>query len=185
MNRPVVFLFAAMFLLCTAYRIVPYEMRPEWLGAPQLAMAVFAGSIIRNRRLAFALPLFSMLLSDVVMQLFHAANPAFAPGFYSYQVINYLLILSTTVIGFFVNQRKPSQIVAGALAAPVVYFLLSNFEVWAAGHSLGHPRTFSGLLQTYVDGLLFLKPSIVGTLIYSGIFFGGKALFGKASYSIA
>ncbi|MCU0395152.1 MAG: hypothetical protein MUF29_04540, partial [Chitinophagaceae bacterium] len=94
MNRNVALIFAMMVLVATAYRIVPYTARPEWLGAPQLAMAIFAGSVIKDRKWAFALPLFSMLISDMVMQGLHLMNSSYFPGFYKGQFLNYVLILS-------------------------------------------------------------------------------------------
>jgi hypothetical protein len=77
MNRSVALVFALLIAICTIYRIIPYEMRPEWLGAPQLALAVFAGSVIKNRKVAFLLPLASMLVSDVLMQILSSFDPAF------------------------------------------------------------------------------------------------------------
>jgi hypothetical protein len=176
MNRSVAFLFAIMVLVCAVYRIVPYEMRPEWLGAPQLAMAIFAGSVIKDRKWAFAVPLFSMLLSDLLMQGLHIANPSMMPGFYKGQFVNYLLILATTVIGFFIHHRKAGEILAGAIAAPVVYFLLSNTMVWLGGGGLVRPKTFDGLLLTLADGLPFLKTGLMGTALFSAVFFGISAL---------
>jgi hypothetical protein len=177
MNRSVAFLFALMMLVCALYRIIPYEMRPEWLGAPQIAMAIFAGSVIKDRKWAFAVPLFSMLFSDLLMQGLHLANPSFMPGFYKGQFLNYVLILSTTVIGFYINRKKAGQILAGVIAAPLVYFFLSNTMVWLGGGGWFRPKTFDGLLLTLTDGIPFLKTSLAGTAIFSALFFGTTALF--------
>lgn len=185
MNRSVALVFALLIAICTIYRIIPYEMRPEWLGAPQLALAVFAGSVIKNRKVAFLLPLASMLVSDVLMQILSSFDPAFYAGFYKGQLINYVLILSTTVIGFFISERKPAQILAGAVAAPVVFFLLSNFQVWAATGGLMRSKTAAGLLQTYIDGLPFLRTSLIGTILFSGVFFGIKALLASPAQQLA
>lgn len=170
MNRSALPMFALLIIVCAAYRVIPYELRPEWLGAPQLAMAVFAGSVLKSRKWSFAVPLFSMLISDLMMQGLHLINDSFRPGFYDGQLVNYLLILSTTVIGFFIRANNPRHILAGALAAPVIFFLLSNFQVWLGGHS--RPATFEGLMQTYIAGLPFLKASLFGTLFFSALFFG-------------
>ena len=185
MNRSLVFAFGLMFVLATLYRIIPYEMRPEGLGAPQLAMALFAGAVVKTRRWAFALPLASMLASDVVMQLLHLQYPTLAPGFYKGQLLNYALILSTTVIGFFVNPRRISQILGGALASPVVYYLLSNFAVWAGGGGLHRPKTLAGLMMTYTDGLPFLRTSLIGTLLFSAVLFGVYQLYTAKSKQVA
>ena len=178
MNRNVALIFAMMVLVATAYRIVPYTARPEWLGAPQLAMAIFAGSVIKDRKWAFALPLFSMLISDMVMQGLHLMNSSYFPGFYKGQFLNYVLILSCTVIGFFMNARKAAEVAAGVLAAPIVYFLLSNFTVWVGGGGYARPKTLQGLMMVYADGLPFLKTSLLGTAAFATLFFGVKAVLG-------
>ncbi|HSR40298.1 MAG TPA: DUF6580 family putative transport protein [Phnomibacter sp.] len=186
MNRNVALIFAIMIGVSAAYRVVPYTLRPEWLGAPQLAMAVFAGAVIKDRKWAFALPLFSMLLSDLTMQGLHQFNNSYYPGFYKGQFLNYVLILATTVIGFFINGRKPLQILAGALAAPISYFLLSNFAVWIGGGGLGRPQTVQGLMMVYADGLPFLKTSLMGTAVFSVVFFGlHRLLLGQRSVAVA
>jgi hypothetical protein len=89
---------------------------------------------------------------------------------------NYLLIASLAIIGFRIGETKISQIAAGALAAPVVYFLASNFLVWAGGGGFFRPKTFSGLVQTYADGLPFFQTSLYGTIFFSVILFGGYFL---------
>lgn len=186
MNRSLVFVFGLLFLVATAYRVIPYSMRPEWLGAPQLAMALFAGSVVAKRKYAFLVSLASMLLSDVAMHLLYLANPGdYIPGFYKGQVINYILIVGTTTIGFFINSRKPLQIAGGAVAGSLVYFLLSNFQVWLGGGGLHRAKTVAGLLQTYVDGLPFLTNSLAGTLLFSALFFGVNALLPQRASQLA
>lgn len=158
------------------FRMIPYETRAGWLGAPQIAMAIFAGSVIKEKKWAFALPVFSMFLSDLVMQIIHWSNPAMMPGFYPGQLVNYILIASLTVIGFFINKRQPVEIGAGALAAPIIFFLLSNFAVWAGNGGLHRPKTFSGLMLCYEDALLFFKADIIGSLVWSAVLFGSYLL---------
>jgi hypothetical protein len=149
-------------------------------------MAVFAGAVIKDRKWAFALPLFSMLLSDLLMEGMHQLNSSYYTGFYKGQFLNYILILSTTVIGFFIGSRKPLQILGGAIAAPVVYFLLSNFAVWMGGGGLGRPQTLSGLMMVYADGLPFLKNSLMGTAVFSAVLFGTHyVLFGQRKAAMA
>lgn len=181
MNKSVAFIFIAIIFLGAAYRMVPYTVRPEWLGAPQLAIAIFAGAVIKNKKWAFALPLFSMLFSDLLMQGMHLMNPAYFPGFYEGQFLNYLLIVGITVIGFFINARQGAQVLAASIGAPVLFFLSSNFLVWIGGGGLGHAKTLAGLMLTYSDGLPFLRNSLVGTIIFSVVIFGTYALASRSS----
>jgi hypothetical protein len=66
--------------------------------------------------------------------------------------------------------------VIGFLAAPTVYFLVSNFLVWAVGGGYHHAYNMTGLVQTMVDGLPFYPYSVAGTLVFGGVLFGSFRL---------
>jgi hypothetical protein len=184
MNRSAILVVSAYLLLGTVYRIIPYEYR-EWLGAPQIAMAIFAGAVCKNKWWAFSVPLLSMLLSDLVMQGLHQVNSQYRPGFYQGQWLNYGLILLTTVIGFFVQAKKPVQVFMGGLAGALFFFVFSNFAVWLGGGGWGHPKTWQGLIATYADGLPFLRSSLTGTWLWSALFFGLYTILNKRTPAAA
>jgi signal transduction histidine kinase len=172
--------FVLLVLLASLYRILPG--RP--LGfAPQIAMALFAGSIVKDKKFSFLLPLFSMLISDIIYEVLFHYNLAPVPGFYSGQFVNYLLFVGLTVVGFAVNQTKPIQILTGAIAGTTLYFVLSNFAVWIGGGldiaNLPYPKTMAGLLHCYAEAIPFYRGSLYATLIFSGVLFGGYFLINK------
>lgn len=173
LNKNIVFTLLALTVVAALYRILPN--RPFGFE-PQTAIALFAGSIIKDKKYAFALPLLSMLISDTIYQALFSAGLTAIPGFYSGQFVNYLLFAGLTVVGFFVNSKNVWQIGLGALTAPTLYFLASNFLVWIGGGGYHHPKTIAGLLQTYVDGVPFYGMGIYSTLVFSAVFFGGYAL---------
>jgi hypothetical protein len=161
-----------LIVITAAFRMIPYDFRAGMLGAPQIAMALFAGSVVKQKKWAFALPMLSMFLGDLVIQIGHWMNPGQFAGFYEGQFINYLVVASLTVIGFFVNSKNVLQIGAGALAAPSVYFVLSNFAVWAGNGGYQRPKTFNGLMLCYQDALPFFKIDLVSCLVWSTVLFG-------------
>lgn len=162
-----------LVLTAALYRALPGRV---WGFAPHLAMAVFGGAVIRDKRIAFVMPILSLLLSDAVYHVLYLNGLFEFPGFYRGQVSNYALIGSLTIIGLFVRRDSVTQVLAGSLAAPLVYFLASNFMVWLGGGGFGRPRTFTGLMQCYTDGLPFLQTSLVGTVLFSAMLFGGLHL---------
>jgi hypothetical protein len=162
-----------LVVIAALYRALPGRI---WGFAPHLAMAVFGGSVFKDKKLAFLFPVLSLFLSDLVYHVLFLFQITPIEGFYSGQLTNYLLIASLAIIGFRIGETKISQIAAGALAAPVVYFLASNFLVWAGGGGYFRPKTFSGLVQTYVDGLPFFQTSLYGTIFFSVVLFGGYFL---------
>lgn len=173
LNKQTLITLLALVVVASLYRIMPN--RP--LGfAPQIAMALFAGSVIKSRSYAFLLPLLSMFIGDLIFEGLHAAGLATFGGFYSGQLTNYLLFAGLTVIGFFIRENKVWQIGLGALAGPTLYFLVSNFLVWIGGGGYHHPKTFQGLLLTYTDGIPFYNGSLYATVVFCAVLFGGYAL---------
>ena len=181
LNKSLLLTIIAMVAIASLYRLIPN--RP--LGfAPQIAMALFAGSVIRNRTYAFAIPLASMFISDVLFEVFYQAGISSYNGFYAGQFINYILIISLTIFGFFLRNQKTTGIIAASIAAPTTYFIFSNLTVWIAGGGYGHPKTWNGLILTYIDGIPFYQGSLYATLVFSAVFFGGYRLLKTSKFGL-
>jgi hypothetical protein len=171
--------FILLIIIASLYRV----MRDRPFGfAPQIAMAIFGGAVIKDKRLAFLLPLLSMFISDALYELLYRNGIGSISGFYEGQITKYILFGAMTVFGFFIKKINVPQILMASLAAPTAFFLLSNFFVWlsnspAAG--LQRPKTFNGLLMCYNDGLPFYPWSVASTVIFSAILFGGYYLFSR------
>jgi hypothetical protein len=97
-------------------------------------------------------------------------------GFYEGMIWNYLIFGSLTVIGFFINSTNVKSIFKGAVLSPTVYFIVSNFVTWMSGGGLQRSKTFTGLMQAYVDGIPFYGNSIVATFVFGLILFGTNHL---------
>ncbi|MFT3704863.1 MAG: hypothetical protein QM802_21030 [Agriterribacter sp.] len=173
-NRTVLFTFLALIIVAALYRILPG--RPFGF-APQIAMALFAGAVVKDKKYAFALPLFSMILSDVLYEILFKAGLSIMPGFYEGQITNYILFTLLTFGGFLIKKINFLQVFLASIAAPTVYFLLSNFLVWiSASGGYQRPKTFNGLMMCMSDGIPFYKNSLYGTLFFSAVLFGGYYL---------
>lgn len=150
--------------------------------APQIAMAIFGGAIIKDKKFAFLLPILSMFVSDALYQLLYINGVGNISGFYSGQLTNYILFGLMTFFGFFIKNFNIGKIALASVAAPTTYFFISNFMVWASNSplaGLGRPKTFNGLLLTLNDGVPFYYWSIAATLIFSAILFGSYYLITK------
>ena len=171
--------FILLIVIASLYRIMPG--RP--LGfSPLIAMAVFGGAVIKDKKLAFLLPLLAMFVSDSLYQLLYMNGIGSVPGFYQGQVINYILFGGLTVFGFFIENFNIKRIAIASLSAPTAYFLISNFLVWASSSpdaGWNRPKTFSGLMMCYTDGLPFYPWSVVSTFVFSAILFGSFYLITK------
>lgn len=173
-NKSVLLAFGLLILSASLYRV--WDARPMGF-APQMAMAVFAGAVIKDKKWAFVLPLLSMFLSDALYQVLYVNGLSEIPGFYGGQVLNYILFGSLTVFGFLIKKINALNVLGASLAAPTAYFILSNLAVWMGGGGYHRPKTFEGLMMTYVDGLPFYQNAVLGTLVFSTVLFGSYLLF--------
>ena len=165
-----------LIVVAALYRVIPG--RP--LGfAPHMAMALFGGAIIRDKKWAFALPVFSLFLSDLLYQLLYINGLTDTQGFYDGQWVNYLWFVGITCLGFLMRNINAGNVMSYSFLAPTLYFLVSNFSVWAGGGGLQRPKTFEGLMQCYVDGLPFYRGGLIATVVFSALFFGGYYLLRK------
>jgi hypothetical protein len=168
-NKTLTLTLLLLIIVAAFYRVIPN--RPMGF-APHLAMALFAGAAIKDKKWAFALPLFSMFISDLIYQLLYVKGLTSIPGFYQGQITNYMLFAGLVVIGFFMKKINVASIILFSVMECVVFFVVSNFFVWASGAGLSRPKSFSGLMMCYTDALPFFGNSIVSTLVFSAILFG-------------
>lgn len=183
-SRPLIFSFLILIAIAALYRVMPG--RPYGF-APQIAMAIFGGAIIREKKLAFLLPVIAMFVSDGLYELLYVNGVSQIPGFYDGQLTNYILFAGLTVFGFSIKGFDLKKISVAAVSAPTVYFFISNFLVWASSSplaGLGRPKTFSGLLMCMEDGLPFYPWSLASTFVFSAIFFGTYYFIFEKSFSL-
>src|SRR5215204_3767615 len=105
-NKSNLLILFMLILACALYRV--WDSRPMGF-APQIAMALFAGSVIKDKKFAFLFPILSLFVSDLLYQFLYSQGLTTIKGFYSGQISNYILIASITVIGFFINKNKIVQ----------------------------------------------------------------------------
>lgn len=72
------------------------------------------------------------------------------------------------------DRRSPWQVGAAALAGAVLFYLVTNFAVWAAGEL--YPLTVAGLFECYERAIPYFQNSLLGDMAFSTILFGGLAL---------
>jgi len=177
LDKSIIASFVLLVVIASLYRIMPN--RP-WGFAPQIAMALFSGSIVKDKKFAFLMPLFSMMLSDIIYEVLFSLKISNIEGFYSGQWVNYLLFMAVTVVGFAINKSKWHSIFAGSVAGVVFYFFASNFAVWIGGglalNNLPYPKTFAGLTECIAAGLPFLGGSFYSTFVFGAVLFGGYHL---------
>ncbi|MBA4140078.1 MAG: hypothetical protein H0X70_06175 [Segetibacter sp.] len=176
-NSPV--LSAALLIVFAAFtRLFPHPENFTALGA----MAVFGGSVIKDKKLAFLLPLSALLLSDVCLQLFTSRK-----GFYgTTQFFVYAAFILITLLATFIRKKSVVNIAFAAVWSALIFFVISNFGVWVSSTSYAHNIT--GLLACYAAAIPFYKNelfgnfvlnSIMGNLFFSALLFSGYYVYAK------
>jgi hypothetical protein len=174
-------LLAAVFAaFAVLWRLGPYlfDLGPDarfvWNLTPVGALGVFLGVRLRSRW-ALLLPIAVMLVSDLLLW-----KPLADRGFHAFSrwtPLIYGSFLVYALLGRLVR-RGPSAALAfpAALLGGAQFFLLTNFAVWAGGDGSTYPKTLAGLGECYAMGLPFLKYTLGGDLLFTGLFLGVHAL---------
>lgn len=131
---------------------------------PIAAMALFGGVYFSDKRLAFILPLLAMILSDIILEF------TTGWGFHNTIVYVYVAFIITSAIGLYVRRNTTVQtVLAASVLSSVLFFIITNFGVWAASGMAGGA---TGLGTTYVLGIPFFAPTLLGDVFYNAILFG-------------
>src|SRR5919202_758778 len=86
------------------------------------AVALFGGAYFSDKRVAFVAPLAALCLSDLAL------------GFYRHMEVVYVSFALIVCMGSWLQrQRSMPRIAGAAVASSALFFLVSNFGVWAFG----------------------------------------------------
>ena len=163
---------AGMILLAALSRLLPHP--PNF--SPIEAVALFGGAYFAQRAWAVVVPLIAMAISDLVLAV--AYGGIYLDYFVNVHFVSiYACIVLCTLLGFGMRGRVNGARVLGySLGGSVLFFLLTNFAVWATASSEISPVCGASLGACYIAGLPFFQWTVLGTLFYSAILFGGFAL---------
>jgi hypothetical protein len=162
---------AGLIVLAALTRLLPHP--PNF--APITAMAVF-GAVRYGRRLpALLAPLLALLLSDLAREVLYRNGLARDWGIYQGMWVVYGTTALIVVLGRLAHGTR-SQVVLAAttLAGSCVFFVVTNFAVWAGG-SL-YPPTAEGLAACYAAAVPFFRNALLGDVTYATLLFGVWAL---------
>jgi hypothetical protein len=145
----------AMIAAAAFTRLMPHLPNFTAVGA----MALFGGAYFSSKKLAFAVPLIAMFLTDLIL------------GFHSTILSVYIAFALIVVIGMTMLQKKKAvNIILASLTAAVSFFLITNFAFWLTG--VLYPVTPAGLAECYIAAIPFFGYTLIGNLFYAGVMFG-------------
>lgn len=151
--RRTIAVILALAVFAFFWRVVPHHFNMTPLGA----LALLAGARLRHPLARVAVPLATLGLSDLVI------------GFYDTAFYVYGAFALIALGGALLRRRGVLAHGAGAVAAALVFYAITNFGVWAAGDL--YPATGTGLIACYAAGLPFLWKTVAGNLFFTLLFY--------------
>ena len=146
-------LIALIIFLVSLTRILPHP--PNF--TPILALAIFGGAFLTNKRTALCIPVIAMFLSDLII------------GFHSQIYAVYLCIIVLSLLGNMVKTKNIKNLAITGFSGSIIFFITTNFSVWLSGGL--YPLTFDGLIQCYIMAIPFFHNTLISTLLFLSILF--------------
>jgi hypothetical protein len=146
---------------------------PQELASFSAAYALcFCGGVYFSRAMVWWLPLLTLFISDVVINIFYYHTPPVTV----YMLPNYLMYAALIGIGR-LHSRKSSwwRLVFGGLSGAFLFFVVTNTVAWLQNPE--YPKTFEGWLTAMTTGIpgwpppwLFLRNTLISGGLFTGLF---------------
>ena len=161
---------AALIFIAALSRVLPHP--PNF--SPIEAVALFGGAYFAKRHWALLVPLVAMFLSDLALGLLRGGL-----YFEYFTSAGYLLVYAcialSTLLGFGLRGKVgASRVLSYSLAGSMLFFVVTNFGAWLSDPA--YPKTLAGLAAAYLAGVPFFQWTVLGTLFYAALLFGGFEL---------
>jgi hypothetical protein len=176
---------AACFAYIVAAKLVPYVLMNlgvvvdaesttyPWNFSALPAFCLFGAAFVPDRRLGYALPMLAWFVGDLGIW---AITGHVEWAFYPDQVFVYGAIALTVTVGFVLRRSRAwPALLATGFATAVLFYLVTNFGLWACGNGTQYPHTAAGLLDCYVRAVPFFRNHLIGTLAFSALLFSPLA----------
>jgi len=187
MQRPRTPVLAAFVFLSVLCRLMPWALHHffgmsidpnrtiyPWNFSPFMPVCLFSAAYLADRKHVFALMLGAWFIGDVGIGLL-AGKLEYA--FYPSQIAiyaGYVLLIST---GFLLRSKRSFPAIAGTgLLSASLFFVVSNFGVWAIGDGTLYPHTAAGLRDCYAAAIPFFRNSLVSMAVFLPLLFSRVTL---------
>jgi hypothetical protein len=149
---------------------------------PVEGLTIFGAAYLSRNYMAVLFPFIFIYMTDFIIN--NTIARAYFPEvngivwFSQYMIFNFLAILAIVFASRAILKVANARNVAiSSILSSLIFYLVTNFGVWINPTSI-FSKDFSGLMQTYIAGLPFLRTSIISTLFFSMILFGSYYLIG-------
>jgi len=146
----------SLILILAFARLIPHP--PNF--TPIIAVAIVSGYFFKNLNLSILTLLIAMLISDLFI------------GFYENMIFVYVSLLIITFTFYKIsNKINFKNLFIYGFAGSFVFFMVSNFGVWALGSpgldNLPYEKSLTGLIECYIFAIPFFGNTFLSTLIFA------------------
>ena len=127
--------------------------------SPVASVALFSGFYLSNKKLALLIPVACMLISDYFI------------GFHSLMWAVYLSFAFTVVMGIKMKTSSSKKVIINSVLSSLIFFFITNSAVWLTGNF--YSSDLSGLGLCLTMGIPFFKYTLLSSIVFSTILFGG------------
>jgi hypothetical protein len=178
--NPRMLVLLAIMLLAAVVRIVltkEAKMSPLATFTPLGAMALFGGAYFSKSYKAFLFPLLTLWMSDIILNKFvyYGEWRFFYEGFY-WTYGSFVLIAFAGQ--WIIRKVTVTNVVLASFVAVLIHWIGTSPGCFVIAESM-YPKTWAGYFTSLVAAIPYEWNFLVGTLAYSGIFFGGFELLQK------
>jgi Family of unknown function (DUF6580) len=159
-------LILAFVVAAVAMRFLPHV----WNFTPIVAMLLLAACYMKPKYLWA--PIAALVASDFALNLWVYHTPGGLDQYYTWAA--WLAVLGLSLVALRNRNLGVARLAGTTVASSTLFFLISNFGVWAAGGL--YPHTWAGLATCFTLALPFFRSAALGDLVYVGAFFGLYAL---------
>jgi hypothetical protein len=143
------------------------------------AAALFGGIVLKDKRMAYVIPLLSLFLSDVFLQYFTSVH-ALDRDYLGQLLFVYGAFLLITWIGTLIKKVNVLTLLLSSIGTGVLFFLISNLGTFMTTNL--YPKTGAGLLACYAAGIPFYQSDnmfssfalngLMGNVFFTAVLFG-------------
>jgi hypothetical protein len=167
---------AFLILVVVAYRVAFGMMGSNdsgWLHnfAPVAAIAL-CGAVCLPKRMALALPLGALLVSDIILNVFHYHQPLF-----TWEIVpRYLALGLISEVGFLMRNRvRFTGLVTGSVAGSLIFYVVTNTGSWIGDPA--YAKSFAGWIQAMTVGVpgypptwWFYRHTLMSDMLFTALF---------------
>lgn len=174
------FLAVGLILLIVVWRVLTQFETHMWNIAPTAAAALLAGAVM-PRKWALSVPILGTLFSDIIIGFYHVPVMLTVYGCFAIAALlgSWIAPRSDSHSESTTGVRKINslKVLGVSLTSSVVFFIATNFVVWASAE--WYEKSWQGLALCYTLAIPFFRNTMLGDLMFTGVVFGAWVCVNK------